>query len=270
MHHSQPTRSLTDEQLQQYEADGFLVLPAYLDEETVHALARAADELLARVGPWVRENPRLQIDRIDEAVGIRQAWPVVDLHETLADLAADERIVGLFRSLFGGETPVLFEDKLNYKHPRVGTHFPMHQDYSYWHAYSPRLTSALIYIDAATEENGCLEVVAGRHRSGLLDRTEIAVGAGKDHYVPADVVNPAQAIKVPGPAGTVILFSCLTPHSSSPNRSDRSRRALILTYNPARDSDFYEETSGANGVKARTWLATLTAAEPGRPTSTAD
>lgn len=264
MQHSERNGSLSDDQLGQYDADGFLVLPAYLDAATVEALTQAADEVLARVGPWVRENPRLQIDRIGEAVGIRQAWPVVDLHETLARLAADERIVGLFRSLFGGDTPALFEDKLNYKHPRVGTHFPMHQDYSYWHAYSPRLTSALIYLDAATEENGCLEVVAGRHKSGLLDRTELAVGAGKDHYVPAEVIDPALAIKVPGPPGTVILFSCLTPHSSAPNGSDQPRRALILTYNPARDGDFYAETSGANREKARAWLAALPAAERGQ------
>jgi ectoine hydroxylase-related dioxygenase (phytanoyl-CoA dioxygenase family) len=259
MQPSQLTGILWDSQLRQYDADGFLVLPAHLDAPMVSSLARAADELLARVGPWVRENPRLQVDQMGEATGIRQAWPVVDLSETLANLAADERIVGLFRSLFGGDTPVLFEDKLNYKHPRVGTHFPMHQDFSYWHPYSSRLVSALIYIDAATEENGCLEVVAGRHKSGLLERTEMAVGAGKDHYVPAEVVDPALAVKVPGPPGTVILFSCLTPHTSAPNRSDNSRRALILTYNPAQDGDFYEETSGANREKSRAWSAALPA-----------
>ena len=55
--------------------------------------------------------------------------------------------------------------------------------------------------------------------------------------------------------GTVILFSCLTPHTSAPNRSARPRRALILTYNPAQDGSGYEPTSGANREQSNAWLA---------------
>jgi hypothetical protein len=246
---------LTTEQLRCYDADGFLVLPGYFDAQAVEELTEAAGEVLARVGPLVRGNPRVQVDRLGDQVGVRQAWPVIDLSETMARFAADERVVGLFRDLFGGEVPVLFEDKLNFKHPEVGTQFPMHQDFSYWHAYSPRLTSAMIYLDVATEENGCLEVVPGWHQRGLLERTEMDVGPAMDHHVPAEVLDPTLARRVPGEPGTLILFSCMTPHRSGPNRSDRSRRALILTYNPKTDGDFYEATSGAARDRGRAWLS---------------
>jgi hypothetical protein len=245
---------LTAEQRRQYERDGFLVLPGYFDTQTVEELSKAADEVLMRVGPFVPDNPRVQVDQIGDEVGIRQAYPVVDLSETLARFAAGERMVGLFRSLFDGDTPVLFEDKLNYKHPHVGTPFPMHQDYSYWQDYSPRLTSALLYIDEATIENGCLEVVSGWHKKGLLDRSEMDVGSAIDHHVTAEVLDPALAVAVPGKPGTVILFSCLTPHTSAPNRSAKSRRALILTYNPAKDGSGYEATSGQARDRANAWL----------------
>src|SRR5258707_10858190 len=110
-----PRRSaLTDEQLADYDRDGFLVLPGRLDAAEVAELCLAADETLAGCGPLLPDNPRVQIDRIDGVVGVRQAYPVIDISERLARFAQDERIVGLFRSLFGGETPVLFEDKLNY------------------------------------------------------------------------------------------------------------------------------------------------------------
>jgi ectoine hydroxylase-related dioxygenase (phytanoyl-CoA dioxygenase family) len=221
--------------------------------------------VLDRCGPRVADNPRLQVDRPRGGAaggdptaagvpGVRQAYPVIDLSEPLAHLARDERLVGLFRSLFGGDTPVLFEDKLNYKHPGVGSPFPMHQDYSYWQGYSARLTSALIYLDDSTLENGCLEVVPGRHRQGLFERTEVDVGAAIDHYVPGEVLDPALSVPVPGPPGTVVLFSCFTPHRSGPNLSESPRRALILTYNPAADGDGYEATSGAARERARAWL----------------
>jgi ectoine hydroxylase-related dioxygenase (phytanoyl-CoA dioxygenase family) len=243
---------LTPEQLRQYERDGFLVLPGYLDAATVAELARGAEEVARCVGPIQPRTPRLQVDLIDNQYRLRMIEPVVDLGEPFARLAADERVTGLFESLFN-EPPVLFEDKLNYKHPRGGTPFPMHQDYPYWQRYTPRLVSALIYIDAATEANGCLEVVPGWHRKGILANGPVKVGLMTDSHVCTDSIDPSLVVKVPGPPGTMILFSCFTPHASAPNLSDRPRRAIVLTYNPASAGDSYEERYGAvrrKGVSA--------------------
>jgi 2-aminoethylphosphonate dioxygenase len=248
----QSSYGLSAEQLSQYDAEGFLALPRYLDLPTVEALREAADELVERVGPVVRGNPRIQVDLIGGAPRIRQVWPIVDLHEAFAQLAQDPRIVAPMVSLFD-DTPVLFEDKLNYKYGGGGTAFPMHQDYSYWQPYSPRLTSVLIYLDEATLENGCLEVAPGWHKRGLLPIEKVRVGLSTDHTVPAEVLAPSLAVPLPGPAGTMVIFGCTTPHSSRPNLSRRSRRAVILTYNPAADGSFYEETSGANREKSLAW-----------------
>jgi hypothetical protein len=45
----------------------------------------------------------------------------------------------------------------------------------------------------------------------------------------------------PGGRWPATLFSGFTPHVSTPNLSDRPRRTIILTYNPANDRDVYEE-----------------------------
>jgi ectoine hydroxylase-related dioxygenase (phytanoyl-CoA dioxygenase family) len=244
---------LSEAQLQQYEQDGFLVLRDWFDQAAVQKLSQAADELLDKVGPVVSGNPRIQVDRIDETARVRQVYPVIDISDTFAALSRDARVLDPFRSLFN-DTPVLFEDKLNYKYPSGGSPFPMHQDYSYWQDYSPQLTTALIYIDQATEENGCLEVVPGWHNKGLLPIEKIQVGQNVDHYVSTKVLDPSLAVKAPGSAGTMLLFSCFTPHSSGPNLSSHRRRAIILTYNPARDGSGYEATSGAHLKQIQTWL----------------
>jgi 2-aminoethylphosphonate dioxygenase len=235
--------SLTDAQVRQYEVDGFLVLPGYLDPATVSELRRGTEELASQVGPIQPGTPRIQVDRIGDEHRLRMIEPVVDLSETFARLAADERITGAFESLFG-EPPVLFEDKVNYKQPKGGSPFPMHQDYPYWSKYSPRLISALIYIDEATEANGCLEVARGWHTKGLLPDHAVQVGEMTDSHCLREPIDPARIVKVPGPPGTVILFSAFTPHASAPNLSDHPRRAIILTYNPASDGDVYEQRYG--------------------------
>jgi ectoine hydroxylase-related dioxygenase (phytanoyl-CoA dioxygenase family) len=251
---TQTQYGLNKAQLKQYERDGFLVLEKWLDEATVQALSQAADDLLNQVGPIVHGNPRIQVDQIGETARVRQVYPVIDISETFANLARDARLLDPFTSLFN-DTPVIFEDKLNYKYPSGGSPFPMHQDYSYWQDYSPQLTTALIYIDKATEENGCLEVVPGWHTRGLLPIEKVKVGQNVDHYVSTQVLDPSLAIKVPGEPGTMILFSCFTPHASAPNRSRYPRRVVILTYNPARDGSGYEATAGMHLKHIQTWLS---------------
>ena len=65
-----------------------------------------------------------------------------------------------------------------------------------------------------------------------------------DSHCLREPIDPSDVIKVPGPPGTMILFSAFTPHASAPNLSDRPRRAIILTYNPASDGDVYEKRYG--------------------------
>jgi 2-aminoethylphosphonate dioxygenase len=246
--------ALTHAQKEQYERDGYLVLRGYLDTHTVEELSQAAQEVVGRVGPLEPANPRIQVDLIQGHYYIRQVWPVIDLSEAFARLAQDERLLGLFRTLFD-DTPVLFEDKLNYKYPHGSSPFLLHQDLTYWEGFSPRLTSALIYIDEATEENGCLEVVPGRHKEGVLTKQMGQAGLITEHQIVEESVDPALAVKVPGPPGTLILFSCTTPHASEANRSEKPRRVVIFTYNPAADGSGYEATGGANRERANAWLA---------------
>lgn len=245
---------ITTYQLAKYERDGYLILPAYLDGQTVAELSQAADETADIVGPIEPGNPRIQVDLIEGEYRIRQVWPVIDLSEVFSRLANDDRILGLFQDLFQ-DTSLLFEDKLNYKYPRGGSAFLWHQDLTYWEGYSPRLTTVMIYLDEATEENGCLEVLPGRHKEGLFEKRIGKAGLATEHQIPEDRIDPEAAVKVVGPPGTLVVLSCTAPHASVANRSERPRRALLLTSNPAADGSGYEATGGANRDRANAWLS---------------
>ena len=128
-----------------------------------------------------------------------------------------------------GAPVVLFKDKINFKMPG-GAGFKAHQDQQAgWTVYAPLFVTAMVTLDAATLENGCLEVSAGRHREGLIG----------EQWKPLEEQGlDLQAIPT-GP-GDVIFFDSFVPHASKPNLTDSPRRILYITYNLASEGDHRE------------------------------
>jgi xylitol oxidase len=245
---------LTEQQQAEYEQNGWVLVPGVFTPEELAPLHTACDELLTQCGSLVQGNPRIQLEpeTLDwPAPVVRKLEPVVDASPPLAALVHDVRMKQAAAELLGEEV-YLYEDKLNYKPPHVGSSYPLHQDRSYWMELAPgvpstdRLVTVAVLLDDATSENGCLRFVSGSHH-GLMELQE-----GDRHALKADVMTATDA---PGKAGDLLLFSCYTAHHSFTNRSDRGRRALLYTYNPVSDGDTYDIYKGAHGKRCRDWLA---------------
>ena len=98
-----------------------------------------------------------------------------------------------------------------------------------------RAVSAWIAIDDADEENGCMRVIPGSHRLGLLTHAKAGQPGNLlsvNQAVPAELVDEARAVSVPLRAGQMSLHHGLLLHSSLPNRSNRRRCGLTLRYVP--------------------------------------
>jgi phytanoyl-CoA hydroxylase len=105
-----------------------------------------------------------------------------------------------------------------------------HQDEAHIPTRDRSLTAAWIALDDATIDNGCLWVLPGSHRSGILfpvrdqddpryDCTKEAHGFHDDDAVPVEV-----------PAGAAVIFNGYLLHRSLPNTSGGLRRALVSHY----------------------------------------
>ena len=76
--------------------------------------------------------------------------------EDLSDFVSGA--ISPYLELLTGEKWVLFKDKLNFKWPGGGG-FTCHQDYPAYDLLGPaEHITAMIVIDDATDENGCLQV----------------------------------------------------------------------------------------------------------------
>jgi ectoine hydroxylase-related dioxygenase (phytanoyl-CoA dioxygenase family) len=236
--------------LQTFNQDGFVIVDRLFDDAEVGALRQAATELEDACGPLIHDNPRVRIDLIDGKPRPKKIEPLIDVSREFKQLTRDPRIVAIMRRIFQ-EEPVLFEDKLNYKYPRGGGEFALHQDRWYWTNIPTRqIVSVLIYLDDATVENGCLEVYPQRHLNGLYEMDP-------KKGIPESLFSGCEPAKAIGPAGTAIVFDSMTPHLSRENRSEKFRRAIIFSYNPQSDGRFYDAGCGQARDAHHKWLSTV-------------
>jgi ectoine hydroxylase-related dioxygenase (phytanoyl-CoA dioxygenase family) len=123
------------------------------------------------------------------------------------------------------EPAVLFKDKINFKMPG-GAGFKAHQDQQAgWTRYAPLFVTAMVTLDRATLENGCLEI-APRQDEGMIG----------EEWKPLDE-DSLNLEPVPTAPGDVIFFDSFVPHASKANHTKTPRRILYLTYNRAADGD---------------------------------
>jgi phytanoyl-CoA hydroxylase len=96
-------------------------------------------------------------------------------------------------------------------------------------ADATEMITVWIPVTDATVENGCLEVIAGSHRDGLLAHCP-STGLGLS--IPDELLALGRVITCPMRRGDVLFMHRCTCHSSLPNRSDDVRISYDLRYNP--------------------------------------
>jgi hypothetical protein len=221
---------LGDEQLRHYRDDGFLVLRGVFAVDEIAALEREASALWWRQDLVDKDNIRCRWkDHATTGECTFECFdPVIDLAPVCARLARDERILAPLSAIYGSPAR-LFKDKLIFKPP--GTlGYNLHQDFISWPDFPETFVTVLVAIDPADDENGATEVFPGYHRSGYLSPKD-----GMYHDLPLSAIDASRGVRLDLGVGDVALFGCFTPHRSAPNRSDRWRRQLYLSYNAERD-----------------------------------
>jgi len=255
---------LSEAECRAWRDDGFFLRAAVFDAGEVTELCAAAERCAARAREAIEHSGGYSIDgnvyyeaggstiQLEHAPGsqtIRVIEPFHHLDEHMDRLLDDPRLVEPMRDLVGDERVALFTDKLNLKRPREGSRFRWHQDSPYWaHFFREldRLPNVLLVLDDADEHNGCFRVIRGSHRRGMLPGCE---GDGRlgPLFTDPRAYDLAHQVAAVAAAGSLVFFSPHTVHGSEPNRSDASRRALVLTYQPGGNRMFKVDAKRETG-----------------------
>jgi Phytanoyl-CoA dioxygenase (PhyH) len=159
--------------------------------------------------------------------------PFAHLSEELSRWAHDPRLLEPCKDVVGVEEVILFTEKLNLKRAHKGGPIVLHQDFPYWKGMTPiasKIATAMLFLDDATIEKGCLEVVPGSHREGLQER-RVEEGFGSLEMDP-ERYDMSRLVSLEVAAGAVVFFGPFLVHRSLPNRSGDDRRALLYSYQP--------------------------------------
>ena len=119
--------------------------------------------------------------------------------------------------------------------PQLGA-TPWHQDNGVINAEADETDVITIWfpLTDATVENGCLAVVPGSHRDGLLPHCPASADnrTGFGLHIKARLFQADQALPLPMKRRSALLMHRRTVHSSLPNNSDAVRWSFDLRYNP--------------------------------------
>lgn len=219
-------RSIDQADIDGYFERGYAILPACLSSEELDMLRTVCDQLLAEPPDDDNGGTAHNIGRGQDRRFLRHR------HRDIAALSAFVLGDGM-RALvqnFVGNTPYLFNEQFVVKGPRTGAAFGWHQDSGYVGFDHAPYLSVWIALDDTTEENGPVFVLPRNLKEDVSIAPHHWNEADKE-FVGYD--GPEQGVAATVPAGSMVLFSSVTLHRSSPNTTAHPRRAYLAQYSSA-------------------------------------
>ncbi|WP_054023160.1 phytanoyl-CoA dioxygenase family protein [Bacillus sp. FJAT-28004] len=260
--------SLTSEQIDFYNEQGYIVLPNLLTEQDLEPAKEAmnnkvsmiADELLQAglISDKLEHRPfKYRLAELfadltsEEFLNYGRSWR--DRLPGYFHLMSNPKILNAVESLIGGE---LFSNPVYNTRPKIpkvaAGAVPWHQDKSYWpDANSNPVITVWIPLVDANEVNGCLHIKPKTHRTKLLEwHNESQTGTGYTALHESQL-GKTKTVVLPVSCGSAILFNDRCLHMSTPNESDEVRWSVDLRYQPT-DQD--PMPSHGAGFLARSYL----------------
>lgn len=233
--------ALTDDQIEAFHRDGYLVVEDAVTPEQLAALktdlagwveeSRAHDEPFGPETIDGRARFDMGAEHTAEHPALRRVNNPSDISQAYLEVMSDARTVDMIADLIGPNVK-FHHCKINVKLPGSKTEVAYHQDFAFTPHTNDDVITALLMLDDVTEENGCLMVVPGTHRGPMHTLFENGVFTGKMRPE-TEAEMKARQIAVTGPAGSVCLMHTRLAHGSAANASQRPRGLYICVYTAA-------------------------------------
>src|SRR5579884_127454 len=253
---------LTEQQIQSYRENGFLVVEGFLNDEELAHWRRVTEEAVAqRLEASAGKNfAQALTNQADPdayyAQVFTQCIKLADTHAGMRALMFDPRLGRMAATLAGVDGIRIWHDQALFK-PPFGNPTAWHLDNPYWSFSSRDAISIWVALDDATLGNGCMWYIPGSHKTATFQNVGIGQNLG-DLFKVYPRWREIEPVACPCPAGSAAFHNGLTAHGAGANMTNRPRRAM--TYASIPDGCVY---NGVNkNVLPDAYFATL---KPGDP-----
>ena len=191
--------------LDELETNGYLLVPGLVDAKTVESL--------------ITEQARFARPEAPLSVEVQ----LVHRSSVIRSFAMAGPQVSLAVEVLGPNVCFTHQQFVS-KGPGAGdaSDVPWHQDSGYGRLEPASDLTVWIALTDTDEENGCLWVLPGSQREGLVAHNP------QGGLIGAAVTE--EGVSVPMRAGDALLFGGLLMHRSLPNRTDQPRHGMYLRY----------------------------------------
>jgi len=216
---------LTPEQISQFHERGYIYVGEILDATELEE-AREAFQRIFDSKPRSFRDLGLQDSETGQQAAILQVLNIYQLDEIFRRTECRPDVVDAVESLLDTPAIRLYGDQALFKPPKHGSRVLWHQDNGYWQLEPANVVSMWLALDDADDSNGCMRVLPGSHKWGLLDHAQ----STENEELRGIEVNEDDVVSVHVPAGHAMMHHCLTVHGTQANHSARPRRAVAITY----------------------------------------
>lgn len=229
------TCPLSEEQLEFYDVNGYLVIKELIDFASLYAFKQRFTQICnGTVKDYV-----LQVIR-DQALmgkGLKAEDYVNKLQEILYDdvfcqYPENPRMMHVISQLIGDDITAVHSMFIN-KPPGTGRH-PPHQDL-YYFPFGPaeKIVGAWTAVDHVSLDNGCLYLIPGSHKPKEMYKHGNIPGSAKLYHGILDearVAPEAKRVHLDMSPGDTVFFHPLLVHGSGPNTTRYYRKAISVHF----------------------------------------
>ena len=231
---------LTPNQLEQFQQQGFVLLPELFSATEVNYLKQALKDVCEQHNPAnIREK---------DSGAVRTAMGLHQRHPLFAKLVQHPRLVEPALQIL--REPVYIQQvKVNVKAAFEGEAWQWHYDFATHHREDgvprPLALNLHVFLDDVTHFNGPLHFIDGSHRYGPAATWHDTISTSYplwvvDRDVVSNLVEKGGLSAATGSTGTGLIFGDCMVHSSPPNLSPFDRAIFSLILNPV--SNAYTRT----------------------------
>ena len=211
---------LTQEQIEFFDENGYLCPIQVHDDAEVSRIRRLFDELEEKEG---RENCVIGLQ--GRHLDVPFIW----------EMSNNQAILDCLEPLMGPDI-MLLSTHFFCKYPENTSKFvAWHQDVTYWGLEPPYALTAWYAIDDSDVENGCMSVIPGSHKLGIVEHGKSETPGNLlsiNQQVDLESVDESKAVDFIVKAGEMSIHHGQLIHGSNPNKSNRRRCGLTLRYVP--------------------------------------